>query len=702
MLDIVIDVLAALILYLAPGYLLLSWVDFPSLRGVNRWLVALGLSLVITPFALISFGNLVHIQASLWAWMVLVAILGLVALGLRLTNRRLKVNFIRDHGSDEIQPVSSRRLERWSVVIFIALFAAVINLPRILMFFQGSYVMEFGPYDEYWHVEQLVAVARTGIPPFHYFFPSIHLGYYYGSWVYPAIMGNLPFHSVSLMRAMAMHAYIQIFAFLGLVYVILQVNIRRWWVRLTGMAFFSIMGGFDLFAKLPAIEGVEFWIRDPGWLILGNVPFQISQFATIDMWVPQHLAGGMVVLLLVLLYKNLNLPAYPKFALTGVLFGFCFTTSPFVFIGLAIAAAIIFFWNLPGLWRNRASMLPKLAIVVLVFLLVAWFPLSVYASHNSSLTYNELRLSIVERLRGNTSLNALIDKTLTMLGLPLVVGAILVVDMGLMFILYAVWWVRRLASKKELFGSVQNAVLGLQPLLSFVFVFLISDRGGGNNTAMRGLITAQILITLAAILCVDWIADNIQGLKIRRYAFYYLLVGFVLAQSFSPLAELRANAKKIIQLAAWTECGAPAILTNTFDTNYCLLDDGWQYIYWLNAQTPGDALVLEGGPIGEDNVKFRWLERERFLAPADLYSMALNYYDMDFILPKEWEQLVSQGNDSMNALDWYEALDFPGKGERPVYLVTRQANQVPAGAGVPVYQDKYVSIYDLSNLLLDP
>ena len=181
-----------------------------------------------------------------------------------LAKRRVPVHFINNSSSNSSSSLQAGRLEKWGVVIFLALFAAVINLPRLLMFFQGGNVMELGPYDENWHIQQLVSVARTGIPPYNYFFPSIHLGYYYGSWVYPAILGNLPILEVSLMRTMAIHAYLQIFAFLGLVYVLLQVNIRHSWVRLAGICFFTIMGGFDLFAKLPGVDDVEYWIRDPG------------------------------------------------------------------------------------------------------------------------------------------------------------------------------------------------------------------------------------------------------------------------------------------------------------------------------------------------------------------------------------------------------------------------------------------------------
>jgi len=696
-----LDVLVALVLYFTPGYLLLAWIDFPDLRGLNRSLVALCISLVITPFSLIVVGNLVHIQAGLSAWLILVILLAIGAWLLKRTKRRLPVHFINNSSSNSSSSLQAGRLEKWGVVIFLALFAAVINLPRLLMFFQGGNVMELGPYDENWHIQQLVSVARTGIPPYNYFFPSIHLGYYYGSWVYPAILGNLPILEVSLMRTMAIHAYLQIFAFLGLVYVLLQVNIRHSWVRLAGICFFTIMGGFDLFAKLPGVDDVEYWIRDPGWLMNGERTMQISQFATLYMWVPHHLAGGMVVLLLVLLYKNLDLPAWLKLACTGVLFGFCLTTSPFVFIGLSITVGLIILWNLRSIWRNRAALVLGLVLAILLFLLVAWSPLRVYLMHNSSLTYNSFQINLVERFRGNTDLNAIFDKSLTMLGLPLVAGAMLIIDMGLMFILYIVWWIKHLASEKAFFSIAENVVLGLQPLVSVIFVFLITDRGAGSNVTMRGMITAQILITLAAILTLDWLADLIHGAGAKRLVFGYLFIVFLLAQSLSPLAELRTNSKRVIQVALWSDCGIPASLKGTFDPDYCLSEDAWRYVFWLNTHTPTDALVLEDGPFGEDYVKFRWLERARLITPADSYTMGLNYYDYDFVLPSEWEQMVNQGNDTMSVLEWYQTLDFPGKGQHPVYLVTHQADQEPARVGDPVYQDGFVKIYTLSNAFLN-
>jgi hypothetical protein len=695
MLKMTFDVAIALLLYFIPGYLLLAWIDFPALRGVNRFLLALATSLVIVPATFIMVGNLVHFQPGLWAWLALVLVLALGAWVLHRGKRRLPVSLAAS--GQEIRP--ARRLEQYAVVAFLALFAAVVNLPRLLMFFQGGQAMELGPWDETWHIQQLVSIARTGIPPAHYFFPSLDLGYYYGSWIYPAILGNLPFSPVSLLRAMSMHAYLQVFAFLGIIYVLLQLNIRSPWVRLAGIAFFTCMGGFDLFAKLPGVDNIEFWQRDPSWLSGGYLGMQISQFSTLYIWVPQHLAGGMVVLLLILLYRHLDMPIWLKLVCTGVLLGFCFTTSPFVFIGLCIAAGLVGAWNLGWLWQNRKIALLGIALAALVFTLIAWLPLRVYTQHGSSTIANDFRVPLLERFRGNTNANYLADKSLTLLGLPLVGGAMLIIDMGLMFILYLVWWGRRLFSGERLFRSTEDLVIGIQPLASLLIVFLITDPGSIGNISMRGMITSQILMALAGILTLDWITGLMNNAGTKRLALAYVFVCFFLAQSMSTLAELRSTSKKVLETAAWSKCGVTASLMGTYDPNYCIPKDAFRYVFWLNSNTPPDALILEEGPYSpDDSVKYRWLERARLLVPSASSSLSLIGYDNDFVLPAEWEQLIRQGGTATSVLQWYQALSFPGKGRDPVYLVTRQDTQPSSATGIPVYQDRFVKVYNLGVL----
>ena len=689
-LKIPFDIAVALLLYFVPGYLLLEWIDFPALRGLNRFLVALSISLVIVPSTFTMVGNLVHFQPGLWAWLALVLALAIGALVLRRRKRGLHLGLIL--GGQDIH--SPRRLERLGVVAFLALFAAAVNAPRLLMFFQGSLAMELGPWDESWHIQQLVSVARGGIPPSHYFFPSVDLGYYYGSWIYPAILGNLPLSPVSLMRAMSMHAYLQTFAFLGVVYLLLQLNLRSPWARLAGLAFFTCMGGFDLFARQPAVDDIEFWLRDPGWLS-SSANMQISQFSTLYIWVPQHLAGGVAVLLMIFLYRNIASPTWLKLMCTGVLFGFCLTTSPFVFIGLCVGAGLAAFWKLYSWRQNRRIAFLGIALAAAAFTLIAWLPISIYAQHGGTLTASDTRITLIERFRGQNDINYIADRSLTLLGLPLVAGSLLIVDMGLTFVLYAVWWGRRLFSVEPMFRSAEELVLGLQPLASLVVVFMIMDASGGINLTMRGMLPAQILMVLAGTLTLDWLIGLAQTTGKRRFVLPYVFVCFFIAQSASTLGEIRTTSKKVLEIAAWDECGAVASLMGNFDTNYCLPKDPYRYVYWLNNHTPPDSLVVEDGPYPPDSVRYRWLERARFLIPRAAESLSLWSYDASFILPAQWQRLAQEGGGSISVLEWYRAVDFPGKGQHPAYLVTRQGGHEALAADQPVYQDDYVKVYSL-------
>jgi hypothetical protein len=696
MLRLVLDVVLALLIYLIPGIIVLDWVGLRDLRGINRLVVALALSMVIVPVTFILIGNIIPFQPGLFAWLILVVLLIGVSFLLRYRGLRGQV---RLGGASETGGKPSW-VEIYGVYAFLIAFAAFTNLPRILMIFKGGQALDLGPWDETWHIAELISVARTGIPPTHYYFPSLQLGYYYGSWILPAILGNLPgSFSVSLLRAMGIHVFIQIFTFLGLVYVILQTNFKSAWVRLAGISLFTVMGGFDVFARLPKVDYVDWWQLDAQWLI-GKI--QISQFPTLFSWVPQHLAGGMVLLLLILIFKNTNLPVVLKLVSTSVLLAFCFMTSPFVFLALALATAIVFLAEWRRLWQNRTRTLGWLAIMAVLFLSVTWFAIFVYAGHNGKIIPNELRINIFERFRGNTSLNGFMDKTLTMLGLPLVGGFMLFIDMGLAFLIYLFWWGKRIISGKPLFNSTEEVLLGVFPPLCIILVFLYADQGGGGDLAMRGLIPTQILVVFAAVQVLGDLAGFVQNIGWRRWILVYVFLCFFVGQAFSTYTEVHSTSVKIVKLALWSDCGWGSLFRSdaSYD-DYCIGNSPLRYINWLNQYSPTNALILEMGPFPEDRTKYRWLERNRFLVPTTASQLFYFSFDMDFILPKDWNNLIASGPKTTNVLDWYKAINFRGKGTQPVYLVTRQAGQAPPQAGSPVYQDQYVKIYHLDNSILD-
>ena len=188
---------------------------------------------------------------------------------------------------------------------FILLFTLAINLPRLDFLVNGNLATWGGSGDEYWHLAELVSVARSGLPPRHYFFPDQPLVYYYWSWIYPAILANTPGLGVSLARALAVHAIMQTGAFVGLSWYLLRLNLRSRLARWGGLWALTLAGGFDFFATLSMYK-VEDWQRRVVWLVSNN---QISSFPTLFMWVPQHVAGAMAFVLALLLWRNVRAPA---------------------------------------------------------------------------------------------------------------------------------------------------------------------------------------------------------------------------------------------------------------------------------------------------------------------------------------------------------------------------------------------------------
>jgi hypothetical protein len=691
MIDVFLIIVIAIILYLVPGYLLLSWFDLPGLSAYNRFFVALGVSLIFLPTVFVAVANIFPYQPGFWAWLVCVAVMAGLGILCRARGKFRMIWGDLEAGSNE-----PRRLEKWGMGLFLFIFAAFVNLPRLLMFLQGGQTLAVSPWDEHWHIAELVSVARTGIPPMHYFFPSIRLVYYYISWIYPAILTNLPVVDISLMRAMSLHVFIQIFAFLGLIYVVLQYNFKQAWLRWLGIAFFTVMGGLDLYAKLPGIDFVDWWQRDPSWL--NGERIQISQFATLYAWVPHHIAAAMVLPFLVLLWKNTQTSYLIKAVATGLMLGFSLVTSPFVFLFLAIVLVIAFVTRWRVLWENRGEVFFALVIMALLFVMITWHTVWVFSGHRSNLIWNDLRISLIERIRGDAQPYFLADRWLTILGLPLVGSAVLLVDMGLAFVLYLLWWGRRMLGQEHLGDTVEYAVLGIFPLVSILLVFLIRDDGGGTNFAMRGMIPAQMIIVYTALRLLQEMAHFLQSFAWRRYALAYVVVCFITAQSFSMFAEIRSVSVDVVKLALWQECGWKTLLTRVSFDDYCLIKDEFRYIPWLNGNTEKKALILEAGPLPEDTVRFRWLERSRLLLPVDFSTLALSGYDKDFIAETEWQELMAQSAEMPDVLGWYHALQFRDKDKRPVYLVVRQEMVLPDSA-VLKYQDDFVKIFALGSAI---
>ncbi len=676
--EILLTILIATVLYLLPGYLLLQLVDLRIDRTV-RFFLALCLSLIIVPCVFIAGGNVYSYLPAGIPWLILVLlILGGVVI-VRLRKSRLLIELVAASG----EPISVRLWEKLAAWGWIAIFPLVALLPRLDMFIFGGSTRDAGTWDETWHLAQLVSVARTGLPPHHYLFPSISLSYYYGSWIYPAILGNLPWLEVPLARAMAIQAYVVTFAFLGLVYCFLLANYRKWWVRLTGLAFFTILGGFDLYASITNPANAEWWQGTVGWLVSG---FQVSQFVTLYAWVPQHVAGGMAFVLTLLVWKNFNAPIWLKGILSAFALAFTFTTSPFVFLFFVLAGLVFAALHarelISGIKKSPGRQAVYTGIALAIFLLVTW-QMILGVEGRSSFTLSQFRVPVFEALIGANRWSVAFDRVLTFLGFPLVASWIGLIELGLPFLLYLVWLIRRLYTREGLPDRF-DALIALLPAVSFLIVTTIKDEGGGGNLAMRGLIPAQILVIFGALQLLD--AFTWPALLWKRLVIVYLAGSVLLAQGVSALAEVRTDSLPVINETRQHLAGKPSM--------------SWlkpyEYIPWLNQNTPRNALILEAGCLTAfDQPAYRWLERSRFIMPACGMQMDSFDRDRDFYIQAEWSRLKQLAQDTNNIMDLYKASDFPLKSKMPVYLVSWGSDPQWAGSGQQVYQDSFVTIYKL-------
>ncbi len=676
--EILLTILIAALLYLLPGYLLLQLVDLHVDR-TTRFFIALCLSLIIVPCVFIAVGNIYSfIPAGLpWLILVLTIIAGVVIVIVRRS--RLVINAVTAGGV----PGAANRWEKVIAWGWIAIFPLVALLPRLDMFIFGGSTRDVGTWDETWHLAQLVSVARTGLPPQHYLFPSISLSYYYGSWIYPAVVGNLPWFEVPLSRAMAIQAYVVTFAFLGIVYCYLLANYRKGWVRLAGLAFFTILGGFDLYASLTNPANAEWWQGTVGWLVSG---FQVSQFVTLYAWVPQHVAGGIAFVFTLLVWKNSSAPPVLKGALTALSLAFCFTTSPFVFLFFVLAVVIYAALHarslIAAVRQAPLKLIATLGIALAIFLVITW-QMVFGVTGRTSFELSGLRVPLFEGLIGANRWSILFDRILTFLGFPLVASWIGLIEIGLPFILYLAWLIRRLYTR-EGFPDRFDALFAVFPAVSLLVVMTIQDVGGGGNLAMRGLIPAQILVLLAALQPLESFTWPLELWK--RLVIVYLAGCFLFAQGASALAEVRADSLPVLNETRQHLAGKPSM--------------SWlkphEYIAWLNKNTPRNALILEAGCITAfDQPAYRWLERSRYIMPACGMQMDSFDRDRDFYVASEWQQLKQLAQGSGNILELYQASNFRLKGKLPVYLVSWGSDPQWVGSGEQVYQDSFVTIYQL-------
>jgi hypothetical protein len=669
------------IAYILPGFAAQSIVKLKGLGWGGRVILAVSLSVVVVPYVLVAVGNFIHFRPSLAHIIILSLVLLTIGFLLRVARKNPLVEFRPRNGG--AWPPS--RAEWILACGFVLGFAALVSLPRLDMFVHGNQAGVAATGDEYWHIAELTSVARSGIPPRHYFFPDSSLVYYYWSWVLPAALASQFLGQVSLARALAIHGFIQVALFLGMAYMLMRANTRSRLGWALGMGFFSFVGGLDYFATFPSSAtmglDIEWWQDGVRWL---RSDIQLSSFPTLYAWVPQHVAGGFAFLLGLVMWRHIRANWWIKAACLGWLLAFAFGTSAFVALFGLVALVI---WALMYRRAFRSWKVVGIAAAAAGFLaLGGWQQALLTLSHSGRIALSDFRVPFVELFYGITSGKAdLVDRFLTLFAFPVVGTWILLIEYGLMFAIFLSWLLWRGWRERGIwfrFGAVF-------PIASLVLVFHLRDQGGGGNFAMRGIIPAQIIMAVIAAHAVDgWaLAKTKPGMRV---AFGYLLLTFLLVGGISWGLDVQQLARDPVGSALHVN-GVVKVLRVDIAA-----EPGWpgelDYIHWLNANTPEDSLIVESGPLPEDNRRFRMLERMRFISVSD--AMNLAYWDYDLALaPAKLAERMYLGEDDTDVL--YQALHskYAQSSDAPLYLVARGAER--EGLGAPVYEDEFVAIYSI-------
>jgi hypothetical protein len=452
------------------------------------------------------------------------------------------------------------------------------------------------------------------------------------------------------------------------------------------------MGGFDLFASMPAMRQIDWWQSRLSWL---SSNIQISQFTTLLEWVPQHISACVPFLLGLIVLKNMTISRGTLAFILGLLASYSFSSSPLVFLTFALVLAFIILFNIKQLLADWKKSLVYLAIFITIFILVTWRFIFLYASHESGFVSRNLQLTVIEALRGGSPLSIFADKLLTILGFPLLASWMGVVEMGLSFILYLIWLVKILPNIRKNLSTTQTFLLAIFPPFYMLIIFLLEDRAGGGNFAMRGMLPVQVLIVFSGLFLLDELRDKIWKPAHIRWIFIYIFACFFIAQSLSSFDEIYFNA--VDPMRSVINSGFSSLKRPQGDVTTSNLVD-WpsdlKYIYWLNLNSPTQALIIEDGcPVGNaDTTIYRLLERIRFLDLRCAVNMGLFPRDQDFTSPNELRALLAKARSYPDVLQFFATVEKYKTDHLPVYFIDR-SSPPKTEWGLPVYKDDYVLIY---------
>jgi hypothetical protein len=331
-----------------------------------------------------------------------------------------------------------------------------------------------------------------------------------------------------------------------------------------------------------------------------------------------------------------------------------------------------------------------LVCLVVFFLLLTGPQIALSLTQSGAVRWGEFRVVLAEAATGKEyARSVVLDQILTLLAFPFVVSVLLTVEMGLPFVLYAIWWFRGAGQRSDPW----RRFLAWYPLAYLPIAFLLQ----APNFGMRGMIPVQIMIVFAAALLVqDFRRKEWTGLQraVLRYGFALILIAQMLSAGMEWMVFARRGLSEALRLEKGF-FGIPMGPSGFPDGDNHLipalrkLPVSLAYIYWANVALPPDALVVEVG-LPLDYNRIHLLERMRFEDPAEVKAIPNAVRDITLVDPDRLDSWwASLGSGAV----WEKALrsDYVLRRQVPVYLIVHKGT--PGEAGQLIYQDDFVSIY---------
>jgi hypothetical protein len=681
MITALLSVIAVPAAYWLPGAAFAGLFEW---RGVGRWTRALApfaISLVISPALMVLPAAVISYKPTVW-------VLGGLSLGLLAAGHLLAASGKRpvlEFRSRAANPASRR--EKILASVLVCAVAVVAMIPRLHLILYGSRVASAGISDIYWHLSELTSIVRGGLPPAHSLFPDLPLVYYYWSWIYPAVMASLSPLGNSLMRLLNVHAAVNLLIFLGVLLFFLQSNLNTAKSRGFALIFLTVAGGFDFFIS-PSLFSHEWWQAASPALVS---QVQIPSMLTTYMWVPQHVAGTMAFLLIVMLWRNVRGSLPVRGALAAVIAAFLFGTSSFVFIS-ACVAALIWVWPYRRIVFSRRAV-PTLLGMAVLFGVLAGPQVALAFTRHGAVRWGDFRLVLAEAATGTAYLRSVIlDQILTLAAFPVAVSVLLAVEIGLPFVLYAVWFFRSAGRKV----SPWRRFLAWYPLADLPAAFLLQV----PNFGMRGMIPVQIVMTVAAAMVFEG-ACGAERTRLQRAILKYGFAVILIAQLFTPATEWLVVSRGALAQIFRSPGGILAlpIPSTAFpdgDTHLIPamrgLPHSLDYIYYVNEKLPLNALIVETG-LPADYNRIHLMERMRLVDPAEVEAIPNGLRDLNLVDPARldpWWDSLGPGP------IWEKALrsEYVRRNHVPVYVLIH--NGLLPELGKPIYGDDYAAIYFLN------